>query len=88
MENDVKQSKISSREKVYDFIVEFIKKNGYSPSIKEIGIGTGLRSTSSVYNHLMKLKLMGKIDMKENTPRTISVTGYKFVGEGMLRTGK
>ncbi len=71
--------KCTSREKVYNFILEFIKENGYSPSVKEIGTGTKLSSTSSVYYHLLKLKMMGKIDMKENTPRTISVTGYKFV---------
>lgn len=86
MENNVKQSQMPSREKVYNFIVEFIKKNGYSPSVREICIGTNLRSTSSVCNHLLKLKMMGEIDMRENTPRTISVTGYKFVSEDSNNT--
>ncbi len=79
MEKGVKQPEVSSREKVYNFITDYIQKNGYSPSVREINIGTGLSSTSSVYNHLLQLKMMGKIDMKENTPRTISVIGYKFV---------
>lgn len=79
MESGIKQAKVTSREKVYNFIVDYIQNNGYSPSIKEISIGTNLSSTSSVYYHLVKLKMMGKIDMKENIPRTISVTGYKFV---------
>lgn len=79
MERKATGVRCARREKVYNFIVEFIKENGYSPSVNEIGIGTNLSSTSSVYYHLLKLKMMGKIDMKENAPRTISVKGYKFV---------
>ncbi len=53
----------STRERVYNFLVDFITKNGYSPSIKEICSGTGLKSTSSVYCHLGILEKMGKITM-------------------------
>lgn len=81
MENVIKQTEGSSREKVYNFLVDFIKKNGYSPTVREICVGTGLRSTSSVYYHLITLKMLGKIDMKENTPRTIRLVGYKVVKE-------
>ena len=69
----------AGRKRVYSFLVEFIKKNGYSPSIREICIGTGLSSTATVYSHLERLKFMGMIDMKEKTSRTISLVGYKFV---------
>lgn len=79
MENGNKQVRGTKQKSVYNFIVEFIRKNGYSPSVREISIGTNLNSTSSVYNHLVKLKMMGKIDMKENTPRSIRVVGYEFV---------
>lgn len=79
MENENKQIKGTGRERVYNFIVEFIKKNNYSPSIREICVGANLSSTSSVHNCLAMLKMMGKINMKSNMNRTISVTGYKFV---------
>lgn len=82
MENGIKQVKGTGRERVYNFIVEFIKKNGYSPSVREICVGTDLKSTSSVYSHLITLKMLGKIEMKENTPRTIRLVGYKVVKEG------
>lgn len=66
-------------ERVYRFIVDFITENTYSPSVKEICEGANLNSTSSVHEHLMKLKLMGKIDMKKNAARTIRLVGYKLV---------
>lgn len=44
--------KEAARERVYGFIVDFVKKNGYAPTIREICDGTGISSTSSVYMHL------------------------------------
>jgi len=69
-------------ERVYRFIVDFITENGYSPSVKEICEGTYLSSKASVHDCLRKLKIMGKIDVKENTPRSIRLMGYKFVKAG------
>lgn len=79
MESGIKQVKGTGRERVYNFIVEFMKKNGYAPSVMEICAGSGLSSTSSVHNHLIMLKMMGKIDMKENTSRSIRLVGYNLV---------
>lgn len=81
MENRVKQPKVSNKERVYDFITGYIQENGFSPSIKEICIGTDLKSISSVYNHLLKLEDEGRIQMKRNTPRAIKITGYAYVKE-------
>lgn len=78
MENGIKQVKVSNRQKVYNFIIDYIQNNGYSPSIKEISIGTNLSSTATVCYHLEKLKMMGKIDMKENVARSIRVLGYEY----------
>ncbi len=63
----------NGRERVYNFIVEFIKKNGYSPSVREICVGTDLKSTSSVYMHLLKLEDEGKIQMKKKSTRGIII---------------
>ncbi len=68
-------------ERVYRFIVDFITENGYSPSVKEICEGAYLSSKASVHDCLRRLKIMGKIDVKENTPRSIRLAGYKFVKE-------
>ena len=69
------------REKIYNFIVNFMTENGYSPSIREIGDTIGLSSTSSVFNHLMNLQDDGLIKMQNGKSRTISLVGYKFVKE-------
>ena len=76
--SSIEQGK-GNRKNVYDFIVKFITKNGYAPSVREICDGTDLKSTSSVYNHLMVLERMGKIHMKANKTRAISLVGYDFV---------
>lgn len=79
MKNGIKQSIETGCDRVYNFLVHFITENGYAPSIREICAGTYLRSTSSVYDYLMELEMLGKIEMKEKTPRAIRLIGYKFV---------
>ncbi|HET9365931.1 MAG TPA: repressor LexA, partial [Candidatus Angelobacter sp.] len=37
---------------VYDFIHDFIQRNGYSPSFEEIGDGLGLSSLATVHKHV------------------------------------
>lgn len=79
MENVYKSTRGTGRERVYNFIVEFIKKNGYAPSVREICVGTNLSSTASVYMNLLKLEDEGKIQMKKKSTRAIKVIGYEFV---------
>lgn len=74
-----KQSRGTGRERVYNFIVEFIKNNGYAPSVREICTGINLSSTSRVYAHLLKLEDEGKIQMKKKSTRAIKVIGFQFV---------
>lgn len=59
------------RDKVYDFIVEFISNKGYSPSYREIAKGVGLKSTASVLHHLDSLAAEGRIGFVSHTPRSI-----------------
>lgn len=79
MSNSNEQEKETGLERVYRFLMNFITENGYSPSLREICEGAGVRSKSSVYDHLMELELMGKIEMKRNVARTIRLVGYKLV---------
>ena len=79
MDKVLREQGNETRQRMYDFIVEFMTKNGYSPSIREIAEGIGLKSVSNVYDHLTILEQHGKIKMEEGKPRTISLVGYKFV---------
>lgn len=78
--SSIEQGK-ENRKNVYDFIVKFITNNGYSPSMREIGDGVGLKSTATVYNHLLILEKLGMIHMEQGKTRTISLVGYKLVKE-------
>ena len=79
MENGIKHKRGTGRERVYNFIVEFIRNNGYALSVREICTGTNLCSTSSVYMHLLKLEDEGKIQIKKKSTRAIKVIGFQFV---------
>ena len=81
MDNGTKRERGASRKRVYDFILEFIMQNGYSPSVDEIAAGSGVSSKASVHECLLMLQMMGKIEMKRNTARTIRLVGYKLVKE-------
>lgn len=54
-------------------------KNGYTPTIRQIGFGIGLRSTSSVQRYFDRLVENGEI---EQHGKNYSVRGMKYVQEG------
>ena len=37
---------------ILDYVNQFVRENGYAPSVREIGAAVGLRSTASVSYHL------------------------------------
>lgn len=77
MENR-KEHGIKLREQMYQFIIDYISKNGYSPTIRELGGAVGLKSSSSVYTHLTQLEIEGRIKTKPYSPRAISVVGWEY----------
>ena len=62
---------LQSQEKVYQFLREYIAEYGYAPSVRDICVGTGLTSTSSVYLHLRNLAKAGLIRKTGNQPRSL-----------------
>lgn len=69
----------SKQKEIYDFIISYMKENLFSPTVREIGMGVGLKSTSSVYTHLKNLQKNNLITMRESEPRTIKPVGYELV---------
>lgn len=61
---------------VLNAIIEYIKQNGYGPSVREIGEVVGLKSTSTVHVHLKHLQEKGFIERKENFPRALRVIKF------------
>ncbi len=51
----------AKRFEILTFIQEFIGNNSWPPSIREIGEGVGLSSSSTVLGHLRQLEAEGHI---------------------------
>lgn len=75
----LEKQEINSRQRVYNFLVNFITDNGYAMSVREIAEGTDLKSTSSVHGQLLMLERLGKINVEKGKTRAIRLEGYKFV---------
>lgn len=69
------------QQEILNFIKEEIKKHGYPPTTREICDGVGLKSTSSVYFHLVSLEEKGYIYRDPTKPRAIRL----HKDTGMLR---
>lgn len=50
---------------IIEFIQEFIKENGFFPTLEEIKAGVGLNSVSTVHRHIKDLLIDGIIDTDE-----------------------
>lgn len=57
---------------VLEFITGHIERNGYAPSIREIGDAIHVRSSSTVHAHLTRLERAGHIS-RNGHPRSITV---------------
>ena len=64
---------MDNRKRIYDFIVEYISRHNYSPTVREICTGVNLKSTSTVHHHLLVLEDNGLIRMGCNKVRSIEV---------------
>lgn len=60
-------------DRVYNYVKYYIKTNTYSPSVRDICKGAGLKSTSSVHMYLKKLDEMGLIEYRPGMRRAIII---------------
>jgi len=66
---------LTKRQKeILDYIEQSITKNGYAPTLEEIGERFELRSMATVHKHLSNLETKGLIRRKWNHSRAIEVT--------------
>jgi len=61
------------QKQVFDFLVNFINRRGYSPSFEEIGEGLDLSSLATVHKHLDTLEKKGFIRRGHNQSRSVEV---------------
>ncbi len=56
---------------IYDFICEFVDREGYSPSLEEIGAHFGLSSVATVHKHVPHLVEKGLLKKAWNRSRSV-----------------
>jgi repressor LexA len=65
---------------VLEFVEAEIQKRGFPPSVREIGEALGMRSSSTVHNHLAQLQKKGYLTRDLSKPRALAVKLDSFSG--------
>lgn len=58
---------------ILDFIKKELQRNGYPPSVREIGAALGLSSTSTVHSHLSALEKKGYLRRDQSKSRALEI---------------
>ena len=67
--------------KILDFLKSYQTREGYTPTIREIGEATNISSTSVVNYYLDQLEKMGKIERQRKISRGVRLAGSSPLGE-------
>src|SRR6202012_1711163 len=59
------------QQEIFDFIKRYSEKNGYPPTVRDIGKAVGLASPSTVHAHLDNLQKLGLVRRDPNKPRAM-----------------
>jgi repressor LexA len=60
---------------IWSFLVEYVDKHGYPPTVREIGEAVGLASPSTVHAHLANLERAGLLRRDPTKPRALELLG-------------
>jgi repressor LexA len=70
--------KISKKQQlILDFLKKEVSTKGYPPSVREICLAVGLKSTSTVHAHLTRLEELGFIRRDPTKPRAIEIFEFE-----------
>ena len=61
------------QQEIYDFIAAAVAREGYPPSVREIGAALGLKSPSTVHFHLKHMEEKGAIKKAGRKGRTVTL---------------
>lgn len=64
--------------RILDFIVEYLKRNTYQPSIREIGKRFGIKSTKTVSEYLQSLADKGYVEREASRSRGVKILGLQL----------
>ena len=72
--------------KVMDYIRKFSEENGYTPSVREIGLQCNIKSTATVHSYLQRLQDKGYLNKTDNKKRSVSLAKSSGVNIPLIGT--
>ena len=63
------------QQEIWNFLVEYVDRHGYPPTVREIGDQVGLASPSTVHAHLANLERAGLLRRDPTKPRALELVG-------------
>jgi repressor LexA len=61
------------QQEIFDFIKRYSERNGYPPTVRDIGKAVGLASSSTVHAHLANLERLGLLRRDPTKPRAMEL---------------
>jgi repressor LexA len=61
------------QQEIWDFLVDYVDRHGYPPTVREIGESVGLASPSTVHAHLANLERAGYLRRDPTKPRALEL---------------
>jgi len=74
----------TAQKELYDYLVDYINENQYSPSIRQMMMAMKLRSPAPIQSRLERLRNKGYIDWNEGKARTIRILHREKAGVPIL----
>ncbi|MCP4548151.1 MAG: transcriptional repressor LexA [bacterium] len=72
------QASLTDRQRsILEFLKEFLRDNGYPPTIREIGAHFGIKSPKGVQDHLAAIERKGYIKRSRERSRGIELLSYR-----------
>jgi repressor LexA len=63
------------QQQIWNYLVEYVDRHGYPPTVREIGEQVGLASPSTVHAHLANLERAGLLKRDPTKPRALELLG-------------
>jgi repressor LexA len=65
------------QQEIWQFLVGYVDRHGYPPTVREIGEAVGLASPSTVHAHLANLERAGLLRRDPTKPRALDLIGHR-----------
>jgi len=76
------------QQEIWTFLVDYVDRVGYPPTVREIGEAVGLASPSTVHAHLANLERAGLLRRDPTKPRALELTGRERASDAVVALPK